>query len=73
MTGFPRASVYHAEKMADQALSLVADNRTLQTGITRRLLDVYLARPTRRSVRKAARLSDELSGAIIPETGMSLA
>jgi hypothetical protein len=46
MTGFPRASIYEAERTADRALYLVPDDVILQAGITRRLMDIYLTRLT---------------------------
>jgi hypothetical protein len=62
ITGFPRASIYGAERTADMALALVPDDAIVQAGVTRRLMDIYLARPTGRNRRKA----DRLAGALRP-------
>jgi hypothetical protein len=56
----PRVSRYEADAVADQARSLVPGDLVLQAGITRRLLDVYLARLAGRASRRADQLADEL-------------
>jgi hypothetical protein len=62
ITGFPRASIYDAERTADMALSLVPDDAILRAGVTRRLMDIYLTRLTARNRRKA----DQLASALRP-------
>ncbi len=71
MAGLPRASLYHAEAMADRALGLVAGHPVHAAGVTRRLADVYLSRGTARSVRKAGRLAEDLRRAISPGAEIS--
>ena len=60
ITGFPRASIYDAERAADMALDLVPDDAILRAGVTRRLMDIYLTRLTARNRRKADQLADTL-------------
>jgi len=63
LTAFKRSrriSIYQAEKVADQAISLVPADGILQTGITRRLLDVYVSHATARSRRRADQLAIQL-------------
>ena len=55
-----RISIYQAEKVADLAISLVPADRIVRTGITRRLLDVYVSHATARSRRKADQLAAQL-------------
>jgi len=64
MTGSARTSIYHAESTADAALNLVQGDATLQAGIKRRLMDIYLRRPTGRSMRKAHQLESDLRQAV---------
>ncbi len=64
MTGSARASVYDAEAIADSALNLAGSDAIIQAGIKRRLMDLYLARPTGRSQRKASQLEGDLRDAI---------
>jgi hypothetical protein len=71
MPGLPRASVYLAESTADCAAGLIPGDWIAQTGVTRRLMDVYLGRPTARSIRKAARLADDLHGAVVRDSGIA--
>jgi hypothetical protein len=70
-TGFPRASIYEAERTADRALHLVPDDVILRAGVTRGLMDIYLARPTARNRRKAERLADLLWPVVNPASGIS--
>ena len=69
-TGLPRASLYGAERTADRALAL-ARSPVSQAGITRRLADVYLARPTGRSARKAASLAASLGETLAANSELS--
>lgn len=61
--GSARASIYQAEATADSALTITAGNPVLQTGIKRRMMDVYIARPSGRSQRKASHLEQDLQNA----------
>jgi hypothetical protein len=56
-----RPPIYHAEHVADAALELAADDPTLSAAITRRLADIYLARGTPRSLRKAGRIIESIN------------
>jgi hypothetical protein len=71
ITGFPRASIYDAERTADMALHLVPDDAILQAGVTRRLMDIYLTRLTARNQRKAERLADRLRPFVTPGSAVS--
>jgi hypothetical protein len=68
--GLPRASLYGAERTADRALALTA-SPVSRAGITRRLADVYLARPTGRSLRRAASLALSLGEALAANSELS--
>lgn len=71
MAGLPRTSLYLAESTADHAGNLIPSNPIVQAGITRRLMDVYLSRPTARNNRKASRLATDLHRAVTCDSGMS--
>jgi hypothetical protein len=60
----PRSSVYLAESTADKALRL-ADSVATQARINGKLIDVYLAHATTRSVRRAARLASDLHNTLM--------
>jgi hypothetical protein len=68
--GLPRAPVYDAERTADRALAL-AVGPVIRAGITRRLLDVYLARPTGRSARRAEPLALNLEEALARDSALT--
>jgi hypothetical protein len=55
-----RASIYDAERTAEQARELVADDPILIAGVDTRLADVYLAQPSPRSLRRAQALVERL-------------
>jgi hypothetical protein len=55
-----RASIYDAERTAEQARELVADDPILIAGVEARLADVYLAHPSPRSLRLAQALVERL-------------
>ena len=69
--GLPRASLYDAERTADRASALAAASAVIRAGIARRLLDIYLARPTGRSARRAAPLALSLGEALARENGLT--
>jgi hypothetical protein len=71
MAALPRASVYLAERTADQALCLLPGDRILQAGVSRRMMDVYLSRMTPRSIRNAGRLASDLQQAVTRRSGTS--
>ena len=71
ITGFPRASIYGAERTTDMALALVPDDAILRAGVTRRLMDIYLTRLTARNRKKADQLADTLRPVIISGTDIS--
>jgi hypothetical protein len=71
MSGLHRASIYMAESTADRALGLLPDDRILRAGVSRRLMDVYLSRPTPRSIRNASRLANDLYQAVAHDCGLS--
>ena len=71
MTGLPRSSLYLAESTADRAAGLIPGDWIAQAGITRRLMDVYLSRPTARSMRKAGRLAEDLQRKVTRDSGMA--
>jgi hypothetical protein len=71
ITGFPRASIYDAERTTDMALALVPDDAILRAGVTRRLMDIYLTRPTARNRKKADRLADALRPVVAPGSDIS--
>jgi len=64
ITGFPRASIYDAERTAGMALDLVPDDAILRAGVTRRLMDIYLTRLTARNRRKADLMADRLRSVV---------
>lgn len=57
VTGSMRASIYSSESTAEAALCLASGDTILQAGIKRRLMDVYLRKPTGRN----RRIADELA------------
>ena len=69
--GFPRASIYDAERTADRALHLVPDDVILRAGVTRRLMDIYLTRLTARNRRKAEQLADGLRPVVTSASDIS--
>ena len=71
MSGLHRTSIYMAESTADRALGLLPDDRILRAGVSRRLMDVYVSRPTPRSARNASRLADDLYQAAAHGSGLS--
>jgi hypothetical protein len=58
MAGRGRFSIYEAEAVADQARALIPEGEGLQFGIISRLVDVYLAHRSERSMRRADALLD---------------
>ena len=66
LTAFKRSqriSIYRAEKVADQAISLVPADGILQAGVTHRLLDVYVShRSSARSTASSRPASDATTG-----------
>jgi hypothetical protein len=69
ISGLPRTSVYMAESTADRALCLLPGDQTLQAGVSRRLMEVYLSRMTPRSTRNAGRLASDLQQAVTRDSG----
>jgi hypothetical protein len=71
MSGLHRTSIYLAERTAGMAMDILPDDRLSRVGISRRLMDVYLSRPTPRSTRNASRLADGLHQAVAGGSGLS--
>jgi hypothetical protein len=64
MAGMPRSSIYLAESTAGHAQSLVPGHPIMAASVSRRLMDIYLSRPTGRNARRANQLVDELHRAV---------